>query len=343
HKLIFANWYQRYRGFTASYTRMRRAFGRLESWAREHSPTVLRSLAPGLNWVCGVSVPVRELLEVVSDSPDIRDFIMAHHLHDGQRRRQWFLEFGLFGSYECYGEFCSLSWLSSRMLQIIQMGRFRILIFAWCHLTRNYLGIVVGCPAVHNTRLLHHVVQLQPQSYRFVDKGLFGEFFTSYVDELVAGHHDVTEDSISMMPNHGPHTGSSISHGIKTTVSTMFCVDETPRFHVYRYQVTFELVDSDALGYSSVQLESRHWLMRFANDEYVHANGPGVVGEFPMLSVDQPYYRYCSRIEDDPTGLQVVGFEGRFSFVPGSLENPKGPNISLPVPFIELPIPLEII
>ncbi|KAJ2841559.1 hypothetical protein IWW36_006221 [Coemansia brasiliensis] len=291
----------------------------------------------------GESVPVRELLQVVNDSPDMRDFIMAHHIHDGQRRRQWFLDHGLFGSYECYGEFCSLSWLSSRMLQVVQMGRFRLLIFAWCSQTRNYLGIVVGCPMVHSSHLLHHVIQLQPQSYRFVDKGLFGEFFTSYVDHLVAGNHDIYDQRISLMPNCGPHTSSSLSHGIKITVSSMFCVDETPRFRVYRYQVTFELVDPKQLGCSSVQLESRNWLIYYTNQEYVHASGPGVVGEFPRLSVDRPFYKYCSRIEDDPAGLEVVGFEGQFTFVPGSLDEPAGANITLPVPFIELPIPLEVI
>ncbi|KAJ1764360.1 hypothetical protein LPJ54_005538, partial [Coemansia sp. RSA 1824] len=64
---------------------------------------------------------------------------------------------------------------------------------------------------------------------------------------------------------------------------------------------------------------------------------------FPVLSVERPFYRYCSRVEDDPAGLEVVGFEGQFTVVPGSLVDPKGPAIELPVPYIELPIPMEII
>ncbi|KAJ2293528.1 hypothetical protein IW141_001112 [Coemansia sp. RSA 355] len=343
NKLAFSVWYTQYAGFTDSYTRMHRAFNRLEKWACKACPHVWQSLAPGLVWVSGESVPVRELLSVVSDSPDMRDFIMAHHIHDGQRRRQRFLEYGLFGSYECYGEVCSLSWLSSRMLQIVDMGRFRILVFAWCHVTRNYLGIVVGCPIAHTQRLLHHVIQLQPQSYRFVDKGLFGSFFVSYVDALSSGHHDVHDNVISLMPNTGPHTSTSYTRGIKITITAMFCADETPRYRVYRYQVTLELIDSVQLGYQCVQLESRHWLVHYANHEYVHANGAGVVGEFPVLSVERPFYRYCSRVEDDPAGLEVVGFEGQFTVVPGSLVDPKGPAIELPVPYIELPIPMEII
>ncbi|KAJ1804758.1 hypothetical protein LPJ77_004602, partial [Coemansia sp. RSA 2523] len=304
NKLAFSVWYTQYAGFTDSYTRMHRAFNRLEKWACKACPHVWQSLAPGLVWVSGESVPVRELLSVVSDSPDMRDFIMAHHIHDGQRRRQRFLEYGLFGSYECYGEVCSLSWLSSRMLQIVDMGRFRILVFAWCHVTRNYLGIVVGCPIAHTQRLLHHVIQLQPQSYRFVDKGLFGSFFVSYVDALSSGHHDVHDNVISLMPNTGPHTSTSYTRGIKITITAMFCADETPRYRVYRYQVTLELIDSVQLGYQCVQLESRHWLVHYANHEFVHANGAGVVGEFPVLSVERPFYRYCSRVEDDPAGLE---------------------------------------
>ncbi|KAJ2157378.1 hypothetical protein GGF46_004554 [Coemansia sp. RSA 552] len=343
NKALFRSWFLRYQGFTESYTRMRRAFQRLEAWARVYSPLVLQSLAPGLGWMRDEQMPVRELLEVVDDSPAIRDFIMAHHIHDGQRRRTQFLDFGLFGSYECYGEFCSLSWLSSRMLQVVAMGKFSILVFAWCHATRNYLGIVVGCPSRHASQLQHHVVQLQPRSFRFVDKGLFGNFFTTYVDELVRGCYDVTDYRISMMPCRGPYASSSVAHGIETTVSSMFCVDETSSFRVYRYQVTFEIVDAEALGYDSVQLESRCWTVHYSNQEYLQTNGSGVVGDFPVISADAPYYRYCSRMQDEPEGIMVVGFEGHFTVVPGLLDAPRGPALTLPVPYVHLPVPLEIL
>ncbi|KAJ1789316.1 hypothetical protein LPJ59_005366, partial [Coemansia sp. RSA 2399] len=254
NKRIYAAWYQRYYGFTDSYTRMRKAILRLGSWASANCGPLLQSLAPGLGWMEKETMPVRELLGVVSDSPAMRDFITLYHFHDGQRRRQRYLPYGLFGSYECYGEFCSLSWLSSRMLQVINMGKVRLLIFAWCHTSRNYLAIVIDCPATYAYNLLHHVIQLQPQSYRFVDKGQFGDFFKNYIDELVSGRYDVHEGIISMFPNHGPHASTSVSHGIRTTVSTMFCTDETPRFRVYRYEVTFELLNANVLGFPSAQI-----------------------------------------------------------------------------------------
>ncbi|KAJ2777867.1 hypothetical protein H4R18_004936 [Coemansia javaensis] len=342
-KAIFAGWHRRYRGFTDSYTRMRRVFGRLESWAEANCPLLRQSLAPGLGWMGDEPMPVRELLDVVHDSPAMRDFIMAHHLHDGQRRRSRYIECGMFGTYECYGQACSLSWLSSRMLQVVAIGRFRILVFALCVNTQNYLSVVVGCPPEHEAALMHHVVQLQPQSHRIEDRGLFGDFIAAYVDGLVAGRHDVCNGLISMMPNAGPHVGSSVTRGIRTTVSAMFCFDETPHFRVYRYQVTFEIVDPAALGVDSVQLVSRHWLIHYSNREYIQAEGAGVVGEFPIISTAEPYFRYCSRMRDEPEGLVVVGFEGRFSVVPGTIDAPLGPEFSLPVPYVELPIPMEIL
>ncbi|KAJ1806789.1 F-box protein skip16 [Coemansia sp. RSA 2599] len=184
---------------------------------------------------------------------------------------------------------------------------------------------------------------MQPQSFRFVDKGLFGQFFDSYVDALVQGHHDIHDGVISMMPNCGPYTSSSMSHGIRTTVSAMFCADETPRFRVYRYQVTFEIVDPEALGYSSVQLKERYWLIRYTEGKYTEVGGAGVVGEFPVISVDDPYYRYCSRVQDEMDDLLVEGFEGFFTMVPGSLDEPLGEDIILPVPFVEVPVPLEVL
>ncbi|KAJ1999364.1 hypothetical protein H4R26_005099 [Coemansia thaxteri] len=191
---------------------------------------------------------------------------------------------------------------------------------------------------------MHHVIQLQPQSYRFVDKGLFGDFFAAYVDDLVSGHYDVYDNIISMLPNRGPHTGTSISRGIRTTVSVMFCPDETPSFRVYRYQVSFEVLDFAELGYASAQLKSRHWLIRYQNQRYTQSSGHGVVGEFPVLSEASPYYRYCSRMTDDETeDMIIVAFEGHFTMVPGTLDEPAGPEFALAVPYIEVPIPLEIV
>ncbi|KAJ2558079.1 hypothetical protein EV175_000971 [Coemansia sp. RSA 1933] len=343
NKCIYAAWHKRYCGFTNSYTRMRRAILRLESWAGANCEPLMQSLAPGLGWMENVMMPVRELLGVVSDSQAMRDFIILYHFHDGQRRRQRYLPYGLFGSYECLGEFCSLSWLSSRMLQVINMGKVRLLIFAWCHTSRNYLGIVIDCPAAHTNHLLHHVIQMQPQSFRFVDKGLFGDFFTNYVDELVSGNHNVHEGIISMFPNRGPFTNTSISHGIRTTVSAMFCTDETPRIRVYRCEVTFELLNTDVLGFSSAQIKSRRWLFHYANNEYTHSDGAGVVGQFPIISDDEPYYRFCSRLQDEDTGMMIQGFQGQITMVPGSLDNPLGPEFSLDIPYTELPVPLEIV
>ncbi|KAJ1728854.1 hypothetical protein LPJ72_005268 [Coemansia sp. Benny D160-2] len=343
NKRIYAAWHQRYRGFTESYTRMRRATLRLESWARANCEPLLQSLAPGLGWMERETMPVRELLGVTSDSSAMRDFIILYHLHDGQRRRQRYLPHGLFGSYECYGEFCSLSWLSSRMLQVISMGKVRLLIFAWCHTSRNYLGIVIDCPAAHTNHLLHHVIQMQPQSYRFVDRGRFGDFFTGYVDELASGAHAVHDGIVSMFPNRGPHANTSVSHGIRTTVSTMFCADETPRFRVYRYEITFELLNPTILGCSSAQLKSRKFLLHYHNNELSHTGGAGVVGQFPIISSDQPFYRYCSRLHDEETGMMVLAFEGLITMVPGSLDSPQGPEFTLSIPYTELPVPLEIV
>ncbi|KAJ2226071.1 hypothetical protein IWW45_007614 [Coemansia sp. RSA 485] len=342
NKRLFVDWHMRYKGFTQNYTRIRKSVAKLETWAGKHSPQLLSSFAPGLGWMGGESIPVRELLRVVSDSPAMRDFLILYHLHDGQRRIQRFFDFGLFGSYECYGQFCSLSWLPSRMLQVVQMSHFKILIFAWCHNTLNYLGIVVDCPESYAEQIKHHVVQMQPQSFRIVDKGLFGQFFDSYVDSLIHNNHDIRDGVISMMPNSGPYTSSSLSHGIRTTVSVMFCADETPRLRVYRYQVTFEIVDSTALGFASVQLKERYWLIRYGEGKYTEVGGAGVVGEFPLISVDEPFYRYCSRVQDEMDDLAVEGFEGFFTLVPGSLDEPLGEDIILPVPFVEVPVPLEL-
>lgn len=346
NKQIFADWYIRYQGFTDSYTRIRQAMLRLESWSRDCCPPLYQSLAPGLGWMGEERIPVRELLSLVSDSPDMRDFLIAYHFHDGQRRLPRFLPHGLFGSYECYGETCSVIWLSSRMLQVIQIGVFRLLMFAWCRVSFNYLAIVVGCPQLHTEEMLHHVVQLQPRSFRFVDKGLFGDFFCKYTRDLAHGHYNVRDNILSILPNQGPHTSRSFNRGIRTTVSVMFCPDETASRRIYRYQVTFELLDPDRLGCTQVQLMSRNWVIHYRDQQYVQQHGYGVVGEFPVLSADNPYFSYFSRIMDEEGemgNMMVVAFEGHFTWVPGNLDVPEGPEFKLDVHYLEVPMPLEVL
>ncbi|KAJ1952110.1 F-box protein skip16 [Linderina pennispora] len=342
NKAIFASWYRRYKDFADSYTRMRRAMNKLKVWASINCPPLLQSLSPGLGWMGSESIPVRELLSVTSDSPEMRDFIIAYHLHDGQRRRmRRFDRYGLFGTYECYGDFCSVVWLPSRMLQVMELGLFKVAVFALCPETLNYLGIVVQCPDEFSRQTLNHVVEMQPGTYRYRDKGLFGDFFTSYIDQLVEGHYDIYDNMISLMPNRGPFTSTSIVRGIKTTVSAMFCAHPVRSQRLYRYQVTFELVSAEALGYPSAQLKSRSWLIRYANDQFTQTGGDGVIGKHPLLSEKEPYFKYCSLLQDELDHEMLVAFEGDFTMVPGSLANPLGPQFTLPVTHVEVPIPNE--
>ncbi|ORX67254.1 hypothetical protein DL89DRAFT_324605 [Linderina pennispora] len=319
NKAIFASWYRRYKDFADSYTRMRRAMNKLKAWAGINCPPLLQSLSPGLGWMGSESIPVRELLSVTSDSPEMRDFIIAYHLHDGQRRRmRRFDRYGLFGTYECYGDFCSVVWLPSRMLQVMELGLFKVAVFALCPETLNYLGIVVQCPDEFSRQTLNHVVEMQPGTYRYRDKGLFGDFFTSYIDQLVEGHYDVYDNMISLMPNRGPFTSTSIVRGIKTTVSAMFCAHPVRSQRLYRYQ---------ALGYPSAQLKSEIMADPLCKRP-IHA--------------DRRRWRYRqASIADELDHEMLVAFEGDFTMVPGSLANPLGPQFTLPVTHVEVPIPNE--
>ncbi|KAJ1725754.1 hypothetical protein LPJ53_000015 [Coemansia erecta] len=95
----------------------------------------------------------------------------------------------------------------------------------------------------------------------------------------------------------------------------MFCTDETPRFRVYRYQVSFEIVDTENFEYKSVQLTERYWL--------IHYDG--------------------GRTQDEDDDVPVLALEGYFTWVPGTIEEPLGVEITLPVPYVEMPMPLEIL
>lgn len=90
----------------------------------------------------------------------------------------------------------------------------------------------------------------------------------------------------------GPSTTSSAStHGILVEVQSQYLPDQSHpagRRFVFAYTITITNNSKEV-----VQLRSRHWIITNAVGETEEVQGPGVVGEQPILSPGESF-RYTS-------------------------------------------------
>lgn len=99
------------------------------------------------------------------------------------------------------------------------------------------------------------------------------------------------------------------TNGIRVRVVTMFLADESAprekRF-VFAYRIT---ISND--GEEAAQLISRHWIITDANGETEEVDGPGVVGNQPVLMPGQSfeYTSFC------PLPTSVGTMHGTYTMV----------------------------
>ena len=99
------------------------------------------------------------------------------------------------------------------------------------------------------------------------------------------------------------------TNGIRVRVVTMFLADESaPREQrfVFAYRIT---ISNDSQ--ETAQLISRHWIITDANGETEEVNGPGVVGNQPVLMPGQSfeYTSFC------PLPTSVGTMHGTYTMV----------------------------
>ncbi len=130
---------------------------------------------------------------------------------------------------------------------------------------------------------------------------------------------------------HANHS-TAITRGIRVEVSPEFlgqCLKTGRMVWVYAYHVTITNEGSEV-----VQLLTRHWIITNGNGEVKEVQGPGVVGEQPILAPGQTY-RYSSGCPMDTIlgtmhgSYQVItddGLEFDVEIAPFTLADPLSLN-----------------
>ncbi|KAJ0236080.1 F-box protein SKIP16 [Hirschfeldia incana] len=151
--------------------------------------------------------------------------------------------------------------------------------------------------------------------------------------------------SISLFPEVPPLCSVAVTNGVQVRASSVFIPEvsnlhDQPPVYYYAYSIRMSLMPEGCFlngrHHSSCQLYWRHWIIR-ADDEVIDkVNGEAVIGKYPLLKAGEEEFVYesCSNF---PTTSGSI--EGSFTFVPGSLRDPKGSQFEVKVEEFPLKLP----
>ncbi|KAL0629071.1 F-box only protein 3 [Plecturocebus cupreus] len=129
----------------------------------------------------------------------------------------------------------------------------------------------------------------------FIIGATFTDWFTSYVNNVVSGGFPIIRDQIFRYV-HDPECVATTGD-ITVSVSTSFLPELSsvhPPHYFFTYRIRIEM-SKDALPEKACQLDSRYWRITNAKGDVEEVQGPGVVGEFPIISPGRVYeYTSCT-------------------------------------------------
>jgi len=165
------------------------------------------------------------------------------------------------------------------------------------------------------------------------------------IEQLLQG--EPLSRQLSLFPAAGPRLASCVSAGgVRVQASSVYCpeLSSADRGAAFAYRVRFSLLSEEeqmqhgaARPRRSVQLLSRRWLINDGVTETV-TEGPGVIGEHPLLLAGAPEWAYQSMCY--VRHLEASGsMSGSFDFVEGSIDAPLGRAFPVTCPEFRLAMP----
>ncbi|XP_041834751.1 F-box only protein 3 isoform X1 [Melanotaenia boesemani] len=129
----------------------------------------------------------------------------------------------------------------------------------------------------------------------FITGSCFLEWFTTYVNNVVTGEYPIIRDQIFRYVH---EKGCVATTGdITVSVSTSFLPELSsvhPPHFFFTYRIRIEM-SSSASPEAACQLDSRYWKITTSDGIVDEVQGPGVVGEFPIMTPGKVHeYASCT-------------------------------------------------
>ncbi|GIL50652.1 hypothetical protein Vafri_6782 [Volvox africanus] len=156
-----------------------------------------------------------------------------------------------------------------------------------------------------------------------------------YEAGVLDNQYSMLSRGISLFPMRPPGLVEAVTMGVQVRASVVFVPEyKVQDGHMFAYSIRFSLLEGWPL--KRCQLMRRHWIIKPEPGRVETVQGEGVVGLFPILEPDRPEFVYCSCTRQTPTRGSM---EGRFLFIPGSVERPEGPPFDVICPTFRLDVP----
>lgn len=123
---------------------------------------------------------------------------------------------------------------------------------------------------------------------------------------------------------------TATTRGIRVTVKPVYLEDQSSpsdEHYVWAYQIKIENV-----GRERVQLINRHWRITDANGHVEEVQGPGVVGEQPVLEPGESFEYTSGTPLGTPSGIMAGTYE---------MESGEGERFEVEVPAFSLDSPYQ--
>lgn len=123
---------------------------------------------------------------------------------------------------------------------------------------------------------------------------------------------------------------TATTRGIRVTVKPVYLEDQSSpsdEHYVWAYQIKIENV-----GRERVQLINRHWRITDANGHVEEVQGPGVVGEQPVLEPGESFEYTSGTPLGTPSGIMAGSYE---------METGGGERFEVEVPAFSLDSPYQ--
>lgn len=370
YKETYEKWHEAFYMYPLSIVRRAKdCWDIIRNWTLIHFPEVANTLVPGasedeirraedkLGWKLPVSTRI------------LYRFCNGQNIpHGGRPQTQQLSVLGLMGGYDFYNAHVNVHLLPlEKVLELTEhcashitfpRGSKHIVVAASCNMNKFFFLDCSDGQLYVGTKNLVVTGEMMPcVSSTLIDvaqQDAMLMWLEEYGRQLEVGNFSVRKDgedgnirSISLFPEKEPLCSEAVTNGVQVRSSAVFVPERSDLQgsadkYYFCYSIRMCLVRQEKISawamLSSCQLARRHWVIR-ANDTIINDfHGDAVIGKYPYLKEggDVFVYQSCCPL---PTSGSI---EGDFTFVPGRLSKPDGPEFSVRVAPFLLQIPQYI-
>ncbi|KTG41689.1 hypothetical protein cypCar_00027796, partial [Cyprinus carpio] len=288
-KELFREYYADLGRYIDYYGILKKAWDDLKNYLNQKCPRMIASLKEG------VREEELDTIEVQIGCKLPNDYRCSYKIHNGQK----LVVPGLMGSMALSNHYRSEDLLDIETAAggfQQRKGMRQCLPFTFCFHTglSQYMALESTEGRTRSEIFYQCPVRSPPSDHNNLPCPNFTEWFTSY-DNVVTGEYPIIRDQIFRYVHDKRCVATT--GDITVSVSTSFLPELSsvhPPHFFFTYRIRIEMAKS-ALPESACQLDSRYWKITNANGNVEEVRGPGVVGEFPVMTPGKVHeYASCT-------------------------------------------------